>query len=86
MIEGLERATRILDLFSSDFPVWTVSAVSQEFNLPKTTVWEYMQAMAGLGLIRRTGRTHYRLGWRAFQLGLRARMTSDFRPGAGGNE
>jgi DNA-binding IclR family transcriptional regulator len=77
MIEGLERATRILDLFSSDFPVWTVSTVSRELNLPKTTAWEYMRAMADLGLVRRTDRTHYRLGWRAFQLGLRARMTSE---------
>ncbi|MFX1760594.1 IclR family transcriptional regulator [Rhodococcus sp. As11] len=77
MIEGLERATRVLALFSSDVPEWTVSDVCRELNLPKTTTWEYMQAMTGLGLLRRSARGRYRLGWRAFQLGLRARMTSE---------
>ncbi|GAA4642370.1 helix-turn-helix domain-containing protein [Gordonia humi] len=37
MIEGLERATRVLDLFSSDVPEWTVSDVCRELDLPKTT-------------------------------------------------
>ncbi|MEU4837546.1 IclR family transcriptional regulator [Nocardia testacea] len=77
MIDGLEKATRILDLFSSDVPEWTVSEICRELSLPKTTIWEYMQTMTGLGLLRRTVRGRYRLGWRAFQLGLRARMTSE---------
>lgn len=77
MIESLERATRVLDLFSSDCPAWTVTDVARELGLPKTTTWEYMQSMASLGMIRRSGRRHYRLGWRAFQLGLRARSTSE---------
>ncbi|MGW6333999.1 IclR family transcriptional regulator [Nocardia rhamnosiphila] len=77
MIDGLERATRILALFSSDVPEWTVSEICRELKLPKTTIWEYTQTMTGLGLLRRAGRGRYRLGWRAFQLGLRARMTSE---------
>ncbi|WAP54737.1 IclR family transcriptional regulator [Streptomyces sp. S465] len=77
MIDGLERAVRMLDLFSSDAPEWTVSDVCRALDLPKTTVWDYMQSMAALGLLRRTGRGRYRLGWHSFQLGLRARMTSE---------
>lgn len=77
VIEGIERATRILALFSSDVPEWTVTEVSRELGLPKTTVWDYMHSLTELGLLRRTARGRYRLGWRAFQLGLRARMTSD---------
>ncbi|MER5749709.1 IclR family transcriptional regulator [Streptomyces sp. NPDC002088] len=77
MIDGLERAVRILDLFSSDAPEWTVSDVCRALDLPKTTIWDYMQSMAALGLLRRTGRGRYRLGWHSFQLGLRARMTSE---------
>ena len=77
LIESLERAIRVLDLFSSDVPEWTVSEVSRELDLPKTTAWEYMQTMTDLGLLRRRGRTHYRLAWRAFQIGLRARITSE---------
>lgn len=77
MIDGLERAMRILDLFSSDAPERTVSEVCRTLDLPKTTTWDHMQAMVELGLLRRTGRGRYRLGWRAFQLGLRSRMTSE---------
>ncbi|TSD98073.1 IclR family transcriptional regulator [Skermania sp. ID1734] len=77
MIDGLERATQVLDLFCSDVPEWSVTEVCRALQLPKTTVWEYMQAMTGLGLLRRTTRGRYRLGWRAFQWGLRARMTSE---------
>jgi DNA-binding IclR family transcriptional regulator len=77
MIDGLERAVRILDLFSSDAPERSVSEVCRALDLPKTTTWDHMQSMVALGLLRRTGRGRYRLGWRAFQLGLRARMTSE---------
>lgn len=77
MIESLERAVRILDLFSPDVPEWTSSAIARELGVSKTTAWEYAQSMVGLGLLRRSGRGKYRLGWRAFQLGLRARITSE---------
>lgn len=77
MIEGLERATRVLEVFSSHVPEWSVTDVARELQLPKTTTWECMRALASLGMLRRTGRGTYRLGWRAFQLGRRARMTSE---------
>lgn len=77
MIEALDRVIQILDLFSSDRPEWTVSEVSRELDIPKTTVWEYMRDLANAGLLRRPGKTHYRLGWRAYQLGVRARSTSE---------
>ncbi|WP_037370838.1 IclR family transcriptional regulator [Amycolatopsis orientalis] len=77
MIDGLERAVRMLDLFSSDTPEWTVADVCAALDLPKTTVWDGMQSMVDLGLLRRTGRGRYRLGWRSFQLGLRSRATSE---------
>lgn len=77
MIESLERAVRILDLFSTEVPEWTAGAVSRELGLPRTTTWEWMQSMSELGLLKRTGRGSYRLGWRSFQLGQRARMASE---------
>src|SRR5699024_9437098 len=74
---GLERTVGILDLFTSDVPEWSVSDASRALDLPKSTVWESLQAMTEVGLLRRVGRGKYRLGWRSFQLGLRARMTSE---------
>lgn len=77
MIESLARAVSILDLFTSEVPEWTVSDVSRELALPKTTTWEWIQSMTELGLLKRTGRGSYRLGWRSFQLGQRARLASE---------
>lgn len=77
MIDGLERAVRVLDLFSTEVPEWSVSEVARELCLPKTTTWEWMRSMNELGLLRKSGPHSFRLGWRAFQLGLRARMTSE---------
>lgn len=74
---GLERTVRILDLFTSDVPEWSVSDTCRALDLPKSTVWESLQAMDEVGLLRRVGRGKYRLGWRSFQIGLRARMTSE---------
>lgn len=82
MIEALQRATRILDLFSTDVPEWTITDMARALALPKTTVWDHVQSMAELGLLRRTDRTHYRLGWRAFQMGLTARATSEIASAA----
>lgn len=74
---GLDRTVRILDLFTSDVPEWSVSDACRALDLPKSTVWESLRDMSEVGLLRRVGRGRYRLGWRSFQLGLRARMTSE---------
>lgn len=77
MISSVQRADRILDLFSSDVPSWSLTEMAAELELSKSIVWEYAKTLDDLGILRRDGNGRYRLGWRTFQLGLRARMASE---------
>lgn len=77
MIASVQRADQILDLFSTDVPSWSVTEMAQELDLSKSIIWEYAKTLVSLGILRQDGTNRYRLGWRTFQLGLHARMTSE---------
>lgn len=77
MIASVQRADQILDLFSTDVPSWSVTEMAQELGLSKSIIWEYSKTLESLGILRQDGISRYRLGWRTFQLGLHARMTSE---------
>ncbi|MHA2787690.1 IclR family transcriptional regulator [Corynebacterium sp. S7] len=82
MIASVQRADQILDLFSSEIPSWTVTEVAQELGLSKSIVWEYLKTLEHLGILRRDGYGRYRLGWRTFELGRNARVTSEIATSA----
>jgi len=77
MIASVQRADRILDLFSGDVTSWSVSEMSRELEISKSIVWEYATTLESLGLLRKDGSNRYKLGWRNFQLGIRARLASE---------
>lgn len=77
MISSVQRADRILDLFSTDVPSWSVTEMAEELRLSKSVVWEYAKTLKHLGILRQDGAGRYRLGWRLFQLGIRSRMVSE---------
>lgn len=77
MIASVQRADQILDLFSTDVPSWSVTEMAHELGLSKSIIWEYAKTLVSLGILRQDGTNRYRLGWRTFQLGLHARMTSE---------
>ena len=68
MIASVQRADQIL---------WSVTEMAQELDLSKSIIWEYAKTLVSLGILRQDGTNRYRLGWRTFQLGLHARMTSE---------
>lgn len=77
MIASVQRADRLLDLFSGDVTSWSISEMARELGISKSIVWEYVKTLEDLGLLRKAGRNHYRLGWRNYQLGIRARLSSE---------
>ena len=77
MIASVQRADRLLDLFSGDVTSWSSSEMARELGISKSIVWEYVKTLEDLGLLRKAGRNHYRLGWRNYQLGIRARLSSE---------
>lgn len=69
MVQTVQKVTRILELFSAEDPEWGVSEVGRALEIPKSTAFELMNSLADQGLLRRTGRGRYRLGWRLFDFG-----------------
>ncbi len=69
MLQTIQKAGRVLDLFSLERPEWGVSDVAEALGLPKSSVSVLMSTLADQNLLHRTGERRYRLGWRILALG-----------------
>jgi IclR family transcriptional regulator, acetate operon repressor len=74
----LEKALRVLDLFTVESPSWTVTEVSRELDLPTATAHRILRALEGRGYLMRSS-AGYGLGLAAVDLGQRARASIDLR-------
>lgn len=79
MIRTVRKAFQILDLFSIEQPEWGVSEVGRALGIPKSSASHLMSTLARQGVIRRTNKGRYRLGWRLFELGQTLADTTEFR-------
>lgn len=80
MSQSINKAMRILDLFSLTRPEWSVSEAARVLELPKSTTSELMSGLAEERLLNRMAvRGRYRLGWRLFELGQTMLDTTEFR-------
>ncbi len=79
MLQTVDKAGRVLTLFSLERPEWGVSEVSQELEFPKSSTSVLMSTLADQGLLRRTPVRRYRLGWRVMALSQILLETTDFR-------
>ena len=75
----LDKALRVLGLFSNVQPEWTATDISRELELPLTTAHRIVRALESHHLLRRTPAGGYRLGVAAISLGRRAVSTFDLR-------
>jgi DNA-binding IclR family transcriptional regulator len=74
----LEKALRVLDLFTVESPTWTVTEVSRELDLPTATAHRILRALEGRSYLMRSN-AGYGLGLAAVDLGQRARASIDLR-------
>lgn len=79
MVQTVQKVTRLLELFSAEDPEWGVSEAGRALGLPKSTTFELMNSLAIHGLLRRTGRGRYLLGWRLFEFGQTLLGTAHYR-------
>lgn len=79
MVQTVQKVTRILELFSPENPEWGVSEVGRALGMPKSTAFELMNSLADQGLLRRTGKGRYLLGWRLFEFGQTLLDTEQYR-------
>lgn len=78
-LHTLEKAGRVLDLFTRQAPEWRVWEVAGALDLPRSSAHALLSSLADIGLLmwRRGGR--YRIGWRVMELSEIQRLTLDLR-------
>ena len=64
----LEKAARVLDLFTPAQPEWGVSEVARALQLPTSSAHLTLSSLARTGLLHRTLAGRYRLGFRLLSL------------------
>ncbi|HEX2911070.1 MAG TPA: IclR family transcriptional regulator [Chloroflexia bacterium] len=79
MLQTLQKAIQVLDLFSRQTPELSVSEVARALDLPKSTASELLSSLCEGELVRRTGPGRYRLGWLLLELGEQLLQTMEFR-------
>ncbi len=81
--KALQRAMAILQAFTDVRPMWTLSTLSSEMDLKKTTTHRILSALEQRGFLSRTpGGTKYQLGPELIVLGARALNGIDVREAA----
>ena len=75
----LDKALRVLGLFTERRPEWTATDISRELAFPLTTAHRIVRALEAHHLLRRTSDSRYRLGLAAISLGRRAVASFDLR-------
>lgn len=68
MRQIVHRVGAILSLYSFERPEWGVSEIATTLALAKSTVSELLASLAAQGVVERTRKGRYRLGWRLFEL------------------
>ncbi|MBD0290539.1 MAG: IclR family transcriptional regulator [Thermoleophilia bacterium] len=82
-LQALERAFRVLDLFTSEAPEWTTTEIARATRLPVATAHRILAFLRSRRYVERDERTkRFRLGLAALRLGERARVVLDLRAAA----
>jgi DNA-binding IclR family transcriptional regulator len=74
----LEKALRVLDLFTVERPTWSVTEIARELGMPNATTHRIVHALEGRSYLVKDG-SRYRLGFAAIDLGRRATASVDMR-------
>ncbi|MER3485504.1 MAG: IclR family transcriptional regulator, partial [Chloroflexota bacterium] len=67
-MDTIRRAAQVLKLISRDRPDIGVTEVATAFGISASTAHELLSSLADEGLLRRTSRRRYQLGWALFAL------------------
>ncbi len=70
MSRSLSRALSILELFNSQQTEWGITEMSQELDLPKSTVHGLVKTLESHQFLEITEHSRYRLGIKVYELGI----------------
>ena len=79
LVQSVTKALKVLDIFSPEHPEWGVSEAARSLGMAKSTTHMMMNSLADQGLLYRTERKRYRLGWRLFELSQTLLDTIEWR-------
>jgi IclR family transcriptional regulator, KDG regulon repressor len=68
MLGTVDKAARVLALFTDEKAEWGVSEVGRAMDLPKSSAHSLVAALAAAGFLVRTPENRYRLGWQMLRL------------------
>ena len=69
----------VLDLFTLDRPEWGVSGIAKALAIPKSSAHALAASLAGIGLLQRTPKGQYHLGWRICSMSAMLIKTTEAR-------
>ncbi|GHF94428.1 IclR family transcriptional regulator [Deinococcus piscis] len=67
-LQTVTSAVRILEAFDADRTEWGLSELAAALDLSTSTLHEQLATLAATGLLHKSGRGRYRLGWRLLKL------------------
>jgi DNA-binding IclR family transcriptional regulator len=74
----LEKALRVLDLFTVERPSWSATEIARELEMPTATAHRIVRALEARSYLAKVD-SRYRLGFAAIDLGRRATASIDLR-------
>jgi len=79
-VKTVDRLVRVLDCFSRERPVWSLTELSRELQIPKSTLHRFLTALESHGILRSDPRDRrWRLGYRLLIWGSLAGESMDLR-------
>ncbi|UFA51651.1 IclR family transcriptional regulator [Deinococcus radiophilus] len=67
-LQTVMSAVRVLEAFDADRTEWRLSELAEFLDLPTSTLHETLETLSVTGLLQKTGRGRYALGWRLLKL------------------
>jgi DNA-binding IclR family transcriptional regulator len=80
VLQTVNRAGQVLDLFSAEDPEWGATSVARALDIAKSQAHALLVALSEIGLLQRVRRGRYRLGWRIVMLNSLLWRTSEVNP------
>ncbi len=80
IIQSIDRALQVLELFSLEKPEWGVTEISKVLNIYKSNVHNILSTFAEKGFVKKDSKTDkYKLGIKFFELGSVVIQNMDLR-------
>lgn len=68
MLASVNRAGRLLALFTAENPSWGITEIAVAIGMPKSSTHLLAQSLEEIGMLRQGSDRRYRLGWRIVRL------------------